>query len=79
MRKYLEGLVALLMTIIMSFIAYQSSRWSGSIDTLTQSVAQLNTKMEVVVVELQHTNSNYNQLSADVKDHEKRIIVLEKK
>jgi len=79
LRKYLEGLVALLMTIIMSFIAYQSSRWSGSIDTLTQSVAQLNTKMEVVVVELQHTNSNYNQLSADVKDHEKRIIVLEKK
>lgn len=65
-------LIGGLLTIILAFIAWQSTNWSRSIDTLSDNVAQLNIKMEVVVTEI----GNYKE---GFKDHEARIRVLEKK
>lgn len=81
----LQSLVALLFTIILGFIAWQSTKWTTQIETLSGNVGQLNTKMEVVVNNL----NNYSQEFLDVKNkqsdadkllnnHETRIRLLER-
>jgi hypothetical protein len=66
--KIIGGLI----TIILAFIAWQSSNWSTSIQELSNTVGQLNVKMEVVVNEIGTSKENY-------KDHEMRLRSLEEK
>lgn len=75
--KTLERAVAFLMTLIMGFIAWESTKWSTSIETLSGNVASLNTKMEVVVTELSNSADQFNHLEHRVEDHEIRIRKVE--
>jgi len=68
--------ITTMITILMSFIAWQSSRWSSSIDALSKSVIELNTKMQVLVGEITIKNENVEHI---LSDHESRIRTLEKK
>lgn len=81
-----ERLALTCITIIMAFIAYQSSRWSTSIDTLSKTVNSLNVKMEVVVNEIGHSAKNFIEIKArdDKQDEEigrlrERTTILEHK
>lgn len=83
-RKYLENFISFLMATIMAFLAWQSTKWTNNIETLSISVAQLNTKMEVVVNEISHTSQVFAEIKAkdeeqdkQLADHEARLRVQE--
>jgi len=73
--RLLQSLLYFLATIILSFIAWQSAKWSTSIDALAQSVVSLNTRLEVMVSEVSHSSQSF---SNTINDHEARIRINEK-
>lgn len=83
--QYMERAVAFLLTIIMGFIAWQSTNWSKNIENLSNNVAELNIKMQVIVTQVGAANEKFSSLvSKDeaqdrtLTDHEARIRVMEK-
>ena len=84
--KLLERMVMTLLTIIMGFIAWQSSNWSKNIESLSNNVAELNTKMQVIVTQMGTTNEKFltvykkdEEQDRMLVDHEARIRVIEHK
>jgi hypothetical protein len=84
MLKLFEKIIVGLLTLIMGIIAWQSSKWSETFESLTTNVAQLNTKMEVIVNEISHTAQKFGEIKSkddeqDTKlaDHETRIRIIE--
>lgn len=74
--KLLQSAVSILVSILITFIAWQSAKWSQNIESLTQSVIDLNLKMQVLVTEITLKNENTSNI---LRDHEGRIRHLEKK
>jgi len=79
-------IIMLLITIILSFVAWQSRTWTNDIRTLSTSVAELNTSMAVVVNNINQSVENSKKLQNKVEihdqllaDHEIRIRLMEKK
>lgn len=68
--KALQSILSLAISILIGFIAWQSTKWSTSIDTLSQNVGELNSKIQVILTEMNYSS----QIS---KDHELRIRALE--
>jgi uncharacterized protein YoxC len=86
MKDIFGKIIAFLITIILGFVAWQSRTWTSDIKSLSDSVTQLNSKMEVLVVQLTHSNEiskkteqRVDSLEKTVSDHETRIRIMEKK
>lgn len=74
--RLLQVFISFLITVLISFIAWQSTKWSTSIENLSKSVIEMNTRLQVLVSEVTIKNENTNII---LKDHEGRIRILEKK
>lgn len=70
--RLLQSFVSFLITILIAFIAWQSTKWSTSIESLSASVSGLNAKMEVMITEMSHSSQTLN-------DHEQRLRDIERK
>lgn len=77
--KTLEKIIAFLMTIIMAFIAWESTKWSTAIENLSGNVSALNTKMEVVITQLSDSNQQFQHLEKRVDDHDVRLRKVEER
>ena len=83
--KMMERAVMFLLTIIMGFIAWQSTNWSKNIESLSNNVAELNIKMQVIVAQVGAAYEKFltvykkdDEQDKELTDHEARIRVIEK-
>lgn len=75
--KYLDRAFWTLLSAMAIVLSWVGLTIAGKVDTMSQSVVELNTTMKNVVLQI---NENKNRIyGSDLKlnDHEKRLIILE--
>lgn len=79
-KEVVQVIVGAFVSLVLTFIAWQSSRWSTSFDELSKSVVSLNTKIEVLVVQVSNSTNDFNNKLADhesrIRENERDIIQL---